>query len=81
MWAMSGLVSRELLSFGGAVVVHANRAELDWLFPRATFTPVALKGGTPEELAARYGRAFMLLKDHPDMAAVRWPLDRRDFLS
>lgn len=67
----------EPFTFRGRVLVHGDRAELEWLIP--THPVVELPGRTPEEVAARLGCPVMLLKDHPDMAAVSWPLDRRRF--
>lgn len=69
-YALVGQVSRELLSYEGQVMVHPDRGELEWLFPGLQTAPV-----DPETL----GRPVMRLQDHPDMAAVTWPLDRRDF--
>jgi hypothetical protein len=70
---------REPFTFQGRVVVHGDRAELEYLIP--THPVVELPGRTPEEVAARLGVPVMPLKDHPDMASVRWPLDRRDFVT
>jgi hypothetical protein len=67
----------EPFSFGGRVLVHGDRAELEYLIP--THPVVELPGTTPEEVAARLGVPVMLWKDHPDMAAITWPLDRRRF--
>lgn len=77
MFAMVGSVTGEILSYAGRMVLHDNRAELEWLCPGVRV--VELPGRSPEEVAHRYGRPAMLLRDHPDMAPVRWPLDRRDF--
>lgn len=78
MWAMVGTASGEILSYQGAMVLHDNRAELEWLIPGARVVEVS--GRTPDEVAERYRRPTMLLRDHPDMATIRWPIDRRDFL-
>ncbi len=77
-FAVEGTATRELLSYRGSLLVHEDRAELEYLIPG--FRVVAVSGGTPEEIAARYGRPVMQWREHPDMAAVRWPIDRRDFL-
>lgn len=79
MWAMEGEVTHELLSLGGRVLVHDNRYEMEFLVPVGVFRYVELQGSTPEEVGARLGRPAMLLRDHPDMSAVTWPLDRRNF--
>lgn len=77
MYAMVGPATGEILSHGGRMVLHGDRAELEWLCPGVRV--VKVRGESPEEVAHRYGRPAMLLRDHPDMAPVRWPLDRRDF--
>jgi nucleoside phosphorylase len=79
MFAMIGSVTGEILSYRGRMVLHDNRAELEWLFPGVRVAE--LPGNTVEQVAHRYGRPAMLLRHHPDMAPVRWPLDRRDFRS
>lgn len=65
-------------SHRGRLLIHDNRAELEFLIPNKTV--VQLSGFTPEEVAERYGRPVMRYRDHPDMAAVRWPLQKDDFL-
>lgn len=70
---------RELISLGGRVLLHDSRPELEWLMPG--WPAVELKGSTPEEVAHHLGRPTMLWKDHPGMAGLRWPLDRRDFIT
>ncbi|WP_018502985.1 hypothetical protein [Parafrankia discariae] len=69
LYALAGARSGELLSLGGRVLVHSDRAELEFLFPgaRVVACPVAdAVGGMP-------------IADHPDMAHVRFPLRRSDF--
>lgn len=67
---MKGPVSGELLSSGGKVLVHDNPAELEFLF--ANMKVVELGSMIPPE-------DTMSIKDHPDMASVRWPLNPEDF--
>ena len=69
LWALVGASTGELLSYRGAVMVHEDRAELEYLVP----------GTRTVEVPADLGQPLMALRDHPDMAAVTWPLDRRDF--
>lgn len=68
--ALVGAVSGELLSLGGRVLVHDNAAELEFLFPGARV--VALPSYVPPEQT-------LPVSAHPEMASVRFPLDRRDF--
>lgn len=69
--------SGELCTFNGRVLVHNHKGEMQWLIP--THPVVELVGNSAEEVAARYGRPAMNLRDHPGMASVRWPLRRADF--
>lgn len=67
----------ELYSLGGAVLVHDTRHDLEWLMPGLEM--IWLRGTTPDAVAHHLGRPVMLWRDHPDMAGIRWPLDRRQF--
>ncbi len=80
LWAMEGRKSGELLSLNGTVYVHPARAALEWMI-RDTARIVGVPGTCPEEFEARTGRPAAWFKDHPDMAAVSWPLDKRRFRS
>ncbi len=77
MYAGKAPVSGELYSLGGRVLVHDTAGDLEWLIPG--LQTVKLPGSTPEEVASAIGRPTMPWRDHPDMAGIRWPLDRRDF--
>lgn len=67
----------EPLSWRGRVLVHDGpAAEVEFILPTVRTVEVA---GPTERVAARLGRPVMRLRDHPDLASVRWPLDRRDF--
>lgn len=65
----------ELLSYRGAVIYHDNPLELEWLFEK----PIELGSLTIVELPRQLGRPLMKLRNHPDMAAVEWPLCKDDF--
>lgn len=70
LYAFAGAVSGELLTFRGAVLTHLDRAEMAFLMP----------GQRVVELAtADMSRPLMRLCDHPDLAAVQWPLRREQF--
>lgn len=70
-YAMLGEVSKELLTYNGKVIVHDNREEFEFLVPTGGKV-IRITGGN-------LGQPTIRLRDHPDMASVRWPLDRRDF--
>lgn len=77
MFANVSHAGREPLTFQGRILLHDSAQELGWLIP--THSVVELKGATAREVAERLGVPTMLWRDHPDMAGIRWPLDRRDF--
>jgi hypothetical protein len=73
-YALLGVRSGELLSYGGRVLVHDSRPELEFLFPnRAKTRIVRITDGD-------LGQPTMLIRDHPAMVSVRWPLRREDFV-
>lgn len=69
-YAMIGNVSGEPISYGGLILVHNSRPELEFLFPGAKV--VELGPMVPEH-------DTMSIKQHPDLRAIRWPLRREDF--
>lgn len=78
MFAIEGAVTKEILSFRGKMVVHHDRREMEYLFPGQRV--VMLSGYTIQECAHKYGRPAMWLKDHPDMASVKFPINPKEFL-
>jgi hypothetical protein len=69
-FALVGPRSGELLTYRMQIIVHDNRAEMEFLFPKNRVVRLSmgdLKQGT------------IRLKDHPGMAKVRFPLRREDF--
>lgn len=58
----------DVFTSGGAILVHSNREELEFLFPgrRAKDVSSTQLPTTP-------------WASHPDMAGIRWPLRREDF--
>lgn len=67
---MVGGRSGELLSYGGRVLVHNDRGEMEFLFPNQRV--IRLTDGT-------LGQPEMRLRDHPGLSQVRFPLRREDF--
>jgi hypothetical protein len=76
-FALQGIISRELLSYKNCVMVHDNPHEAGWLITNANV--VQMKGETPHDVANWLLRRVMLLRDHPDLSHVRWPLQSNDF--
>lgn len=70
-YALQGTTSRDLLTYGGRVLVHDDRAELEFLMAGDVRVIECPRDLPPEQtLSIRY---------HPQFAAVTWPLDRKDF--
>jgi hypothetical protein len=70
LFAYVGSVSNELLSFRGSVLVHDNPGEMEYLMPGVKVIRLP---------KADLGRPLMRLRDHPDLAAVEWPLRKEEF--
>lgn len=70
-YAVEGTVSRQLLSWGGRVLVHDSQAELEFLLAGEVRVVPCPRGIPPEQtIAIRY---------HPSFAAVTWPLTKEQF--
>jgi hypothetical protein len=69
-YGLKGEVSRELWTYEGRVLVHDNPHEMEFLVSGAA--PVELGRSFPEELT-------MPLSQHPELAAIQWPLRKEDF--
>lgn len=69
LFAIAGRKTGELVTFMGHVLVHGDKAEMVYLFPNDRIVPHRPGGHD----------IVMMLVDHPDMKAVRFPLDRKDF--
>ena len=66
LWALK--TADGVSTLGGAIIVHENRAELEWLFPHRETVDVT------ESVLPK-----CRLKDNPAMAGVRFPIRREDF--
>jgi hypothetical protein len=67
-WALE-TITGDVFTYGGAVLVHGNRAELEFLFP-----------GRKAKDVSNTVLPRMLWSDHPQLKGiVRFPLDRKDF--
>lgn len=65
------LPPRDLLTWRGRVLIHDSRPELEFLLAGDVRVIELPRDVPPEQcLEIRY---------HPQLASVRWPLDRKDF--
>ena len=80
--AIEGGTSQELLSYGGAVIVHnGTKQDLEFLFPKYRDGQVRfVEVERTEDGKLADGRPTIWLRDHPDMDMVRWPLREEDFV-
>lgn len=73
-YALIGAVSGQLLTYRGNVLVHDDKAELEFLFPnRAKTRVIRITDGD-------LGQPTMSIKQHPGLTSTRWPLRREDFV-
>lgn len=65
LYCLIGRVTGDPLSYRGRVIVHDDKAEMEYLFPASRVV----------ELPSYFGEDLTLpLKFHPDMEAVQFPL-------
>lgn len=69
LYGLWGQHSSSWLTHRGRVIAHGSREELEFLVPGPEVKPI---NGIP-------AGEVLMIRDHPNMASVRWPLDRRDF--
>ena len=67
-WAITCSESPGVFTYGGRVLIHDNRYELEFLFPHRQTVDVS------HTVLPR-----MRWADHPHMTGIRWPLRREDF--
>lgn len=70
-YALRGAVSRDLLTWNGRVLVHGDKAEMEFLFTGDASVVECPRDIPPEQTLS--------IRHHPNLAAVTWPLDRKDF--
>lgn len=64
-YCLIGRITKEPLSYKGRVIVHEDKAEMEYLFPNNRVV----------ELPAYFGEDLTIpLKFHPDMDNVKFPL-------
>ena len=70
-YALQGTNSRDLITWNGLILVHGDKAELEFLFTGDVQVIECPRDIPPEQtLPVRY---------HPQLAAVTWPLNPKDF--
>ena len=69
-YGIAGSYSGDLLTYQGAVIVHGDKAEMEWLLPGSRIVRV-----TDGDL----GAPVLQLRDHPDCRHIVFPLRREDF--
>lgn len=70
-YALRGAVSRDLLTWNGRVLVHGDKAELEFLFTGDVSVVECPRSIPPEQTLA--------IRHHPNLAAVQWPLTKEQF--
>jgi hypothetical protein len=78
MLLLTSAVTGEPLTYRGQVIVHDGpHEEAFFLVPTSGWRP--LPDHAPEQVSHRLGIPAMLLRDHPAMTSVSWPIDRKAF--
>lgn len=68
-WGLWGSRSRDLLTYGGRVLWHDSKPELEFLVPNTRV--VELPPDLPPDQC-------LPIREHPDFASTRFPLRRRE---
>jgi hypothetical protein len=72
-YAMVGEASDELITYAGFVLVHDDKAEMEYLFNKGIKKVIPLPPSIRQEQA-------MSIKNHPQInGIIRFPLRRKDF--
>lgn len=69
-YGLYGRNSRDFLTWGGRILIHDNRAEMEWLFPGVPVREL------PNDIPANQ---TLPIEHHPDLAGTTFPIDRREF--
>jgi hypothetical protein len=78
MLLLTSAVTGEPLTYRGQVIVHDGPLpEAVFLVPTSGWTH--LPDACAEQVGSRLGIPAMLLRDHPAMASVVWPIEKRNF--
>lgn len=69
-YALLGPTTQDVLSYKGAIILHGDKDEMSFLFPNCRVV----------EFRAGDNDLVMRLRDHPNMAPVKFPLSKSDFI-
>jgi hypothetical protein len=78
LFGLYGKNDKNFLTYNGKVIVHEDKAELEFLCPdKATVKGEIDYREVPKDLVPR--DQLLPLREHPSMTWVRWPLNPNDF--
>ncbi|MCW0214369.1 MAG: hypothetical protein OJJ54_13500 [Pseudonocardia sp.] len=69
-YGLFGKNSQDFLTYGGRILVHDNRAEMEFLFPGCPVREL------PQDIPPDQ---TLPIEHHPDLSSVSFPLRREDF--
>jgi hypothetical protein len=69
-WALEGARTRDLLTYGGRVIVHNSKPELEWVMHGARIVPCP-RAIPPEQTIG--------LRWLPQFEGVSWPIRREEW--
>lgn len=70
-YALQGALSRDLLTWNGKVLVHSDKAEMEFLFTGDVRVIPCPRDIPPEQTIE--------IRHHPQLASVTWPLTKEQF--
>ncbi|MFF4346809.1 hypothetical protein [Streptomyces sp. NPDC001530] len=70
-YALQGAISRDLLTWNGKVLVHGDRAEMEFLVTGDVRVIPCPRDIPPEQT--------LEIRFHPQLASVTWPLTKEQF--
>lgn len=70
-YGLYGANSRDFLTYAGRVLVHDDKAELEFLVPRGAAVREVPPSFPPDQC--------LPVRQHPGLSHLRWPLRREDF--
>ncbi len=71
-FGLYGRISGDFLTYGGRILIHDNRAEMEWLVPVGSVVVRELPRDIPEEQTVQ-------LLAHPNFEGVTRPITKEQF--